>query len=88
MAKWAHAVKKSLKEWNDLAYNVHSASREYFSYSEITMIPVRNLLRWVDFLTPKLKEIAKRQETDKIKNALMSPGQRRQAVLSQMNKER
>ncbi|MCM1230134.1 MAG: hypothetical protein NC489_08375 [Ruminococcus flavefaciens] len=69
-----------------MAYNVHSASRDYWSYEEITMMPIRNVLRWVDYITPKMKEVAKRQATDQMKNDLM--GQKRKAVLSQINKER
>lgn len=85
MKKWAAAVQKSYKEWVDLAYNVHGASRDYWSYDEITMMPIRALLRWVDILTPKLKEIAKRQEADKMTQDLT--GQRRQAILNRINKE-
>mgnify|MGYP001042336517 CR=1 FL=1 len=83
MNTWAKSIQKSLHEWMDLAYNVHGASREYWTYNEITMFPIRNLLKWVAYLEPKLKEIRKRQEADQMKQDLT--GQRQQFLTQQMS---
>lgn len=85
MVEWSKSMSKSMNEWLDLAYNVHGASRDYFIFDEILMTPIKNLLRWVSYLEPKLKEIQKRQEADKLKEGLT--GQRRQAILNRINKE-
>lgn len=86
--KWVVSVQKSLKEWLDLAYNVHTASKEYWTYDEILMTPIKDVLRWVDQLTPRLREIQKRQATKKLQDELLTPQQRRQALLNRINKER
>lgn len=87
MIEWEKSVKKSLKEWLDLAYNVHSASRDHWSYDDITMMPIKDLLSWVDFISPKLKEEMKRQEAEQMKAELT--GQRRgRPAMNRRNKER
>lgn len=85
MIKWAKSMQKSLNEWLDLAYNVHGASRDQYTFDEVMMIPIKNLLRWVAYLEPKLKEIKKRQEADKMQEGLT--GQRRQMIMNRINKE-
>lgn len=50
--------------------------REYYSYEEITWIPIRSLMGKIDEFKPRLQEIAKRQEQERLKAEL--EGKRRQ----------
>jgi len=63
-------IKKSLKRWRDLAYNGHQMLRDYWTYEEIQTMPIRGLLDEIDYFTPKLKEIARRQEEERLKAEL------------------
>ena len=68
--QWVRDVGNVTKEWRELVYNSHSVLRDYRSYDEILSMPIRNLLDEVNFFSPKIKEIAKRQETEQLKAEL------------------
>lgn len=76
-------VTKSLNDWRDLAYNTFNASRDYWSYDEITWMPIKGLLNWIEYLTPKLKAEIKKQEADRLKQELT--GKRQRAHTNQQN---
>ena len=67
-----------MKEYFDLAYNAHTMLKEYYTYDEITAMPIRNLFAEIDKFSPKLKEIARRQEQERIKAEL--EGRRKQKI--------
>lgn len=54
----------------DLAYNAFNAQKEYRPFDDIMAMPIRALLDWVKYLEPKLKEIQKRQEAERMKQEL------------------
>lgn len=53
-----------------MVYNAHSALRDYWSYEDLFDMPIRNVIAEVEFITPKLNEIAKRQEQERLKAEL------------------
>ena len=69
-------MKKALNTWLDLAYNAHTMMKDFWSYEDITYMPIKNLFTLIKYYTPKLKEIAKQQEAARLKAEL--EGKRRQ----------
>ena len=53
-----------------MVYNAHSVLRDYWSYEDLFNMPIRNVIAEVEFITPKLNEIAKRQEQERLKAEL------------------
>lgn len=70
-------MKKQLNDWRDLAYNTFNASRDYWSFDEITWMPIMGLLDWIDYISPKLKEEMKKREADKLKQELTGKRQQK-----------
>lgn len=63
-------IKKTEREYFDLAYNAYSMLKEFYTYEEITWMPIRGLFDEIDKFHPKLKEIARRQEEARLKAEL------------------
>ncbi len=67
-----------------MVYNAHTVLKDQYSYEEIRWMPLRDCFDAVDFITPKLQEIARRQESEKIEAELTGkanmkrPGGRKQ----------
>lgn len=70
----------------DLAYNAHTMMKDYWSYEDITCMPIKNLLDLVRYYTPKLREIAKQQEAARLKAEL--EGKRKQKINQSRRKGR
>ena len=68
--KWLQSIKKAETEYKDMVYNAHSVMRDYWSYDEILHMPLRNIIEEINYFMPKLKEIAKRQEEERVKAEL------------------
>lgn len=75
-------IHEQLTYYKDLVYNAHASLREYYTYEELNNMPIRYLIAEVEYITPKLQEIARRQEQDRLraemtgKNPVRMPGQR------------
>ena len=50
-----------------MVYNAHTALRDYWAYEDLYNMPIRNVIAEVEFITPKLNEIARRQEQERLK---------------------
>lgn len=80
--KWITSIRNAAKDYKDLVYNSHTVLRDYWSYEEISWMPIRDVLDEVAYFTPKLKEIARQQEADRLKAELagkqnmVKPGRR------------
>ena len=68
----------ALKTWMDLVYNANTMMKEYWTYEDITYMPIKSLLALVKYYTPKLKEIAKQQEAARVKAELENKRKQRQ----------
>ena len=64
------AVENAALDYKNMVYNAHSALRDYWSYENIFDMPIRNVIAEVEFITPKLNEIARRQEQERLKAEL------------------
>lgn len=53
-----------------MAYNSHTLLRDFWSYDQIFYMPIRDMIAEVEYFTPKLKEIARRQEADRLQMEL------------------
>lgn len=53
-----------------MVYNSHTVLRDYWTYEEINQMPLRDVIAEVEYFTPKLKEIARQQEADRLKAEL------------------
>ena len=47
-----------------MVYNAHSMLKDYYTYEDISWIPIRDLLALIEYFKPKLREIANRQAKD------------------------
>lgn len=65
------ALRKASKDYRDMIYNAHSALRDYWTYDEIANMPLRNVIANIEYFTPKLREIMKRQQAEQL-NAELS----------------
>lgn len=54
-------------DYQDMVYNAHTVLRDYYTYEEILWMPLRDVMAKVKFFTPKLKEIARYQEGERLK---------------------
>ena len=59
-----------MKEERDIVFNAHSVLRDFRSYEDISKTPLRNVIEEIEYFTPKLKEIARQQEADRLKAEL------------------
>ena len=63
-------MKKQLREYNDLVFNIHQMLKDYFTYDELMWMPLRNLYSQVDEFKPRFKRIAAEQERMRIDQEL------------------
>jgi hypothetical protein len=68
--KWVQALKKAVKDYRDMVFNAHSVLKDYRSYEEINATPLRDVIEEIAYFTPKLKEIARQQEAERLKAEL------------------
>lgn len=47
-----------------MIYNAHGLLRDYYTYEDIAMFPIRDLLETIDYFKPKMREIAARQQRE------------------------
>ena len=45
--------------------------KDYFSWEELTWMPIKDLMGWINFFQPKFQEIAKRQQQERLEAELM-----------------
>lgn len=64
------AIQKAAKDYRDLVYNAHTVLKDYYSYEQLNAMPIRDVLENINYFTPKLKEIARQQEADRLKAEL------------------
>ena len=73
-----------LKNYKDLVYNAYTMLRDYYTYEDISMFPLRDLFHTIDYFKPKFQEIAQRQQRDAMalelqgKKGQLKPGTNRQ----------
>lgn len=60
-------IKETAKSYKDMVYNAHTALREFYPYESLYYMPIKNLMEEVEFITPKLNEIMRRQQADRMK---------------------
>ena len=60
-------LKETKKSYKDMVYNAHTALRDYYTYEALYYMPIKNLIEEVEYITPKLNEIARRQQADRIR---------------------
>lgn len=53
-----------MKDYRDLVYNAHSMLKDYYTYEDISMVPIKDLLALIEYFKPKLRDIANRQARD------------------------
>lgn len=53
-----------------MIYNAHSVLRDYWSYDEIANMPLRDVISETEYFTPKLREIARRQQSEQLQAEL------------------
>lgn len=66
------------REYFDLAYNAHVMLKEYYTFDEITWMPIGGLFREINNFKPKMREIARRQEQARLQAEL--EGKRKQKL--------
>jgi len=75
--------KDTAKDYRDMVYNAHTILKDYHSYDDIMSTPLRDIIDDIEYFTPKLKEITRRQEADRLraefsgKANMVKPGGRR-----------
>lgn len=63
-----------------MVYNAHTVMKEFWSYDELYQMPIRDVLDQLNYFMPKMKEIARRQEAERLKleltnkNGMKKPG--------------
>ena len=77
MQRWTRQVQDSLKGYLDLAYNTHSMLKDYYTYEEITWMPLKDLMRQIEIFKPRFREIAQRQQQERMKQEFL---QKREAA--------
>lgn len=68
--QWVTALRRAAKEYKDLVYNANTMLKEAWTYQELASMPIRDLLDEVHYITPKLKEIARQRESERLKAEL------------------
>lgn len=53
-----------------MVYNAHSLMKDYWSYEALLWMPLRDCIENVEYFMPKMKEIARQQETERLKSEL------------------
>ena len=53
-----------------MVFNAHSVLKDYWSYEELSYMPIRDIIDEVNYFTPKLRQIAKQQETTRLQAEL------------------
>lgn len=53
-----------------MVYNSYTILRDFFDMEALRMTPLKDLIAQVNYYTPKLKEIARQQESDRLKAEL------------------
>lgn len=76
--EWVNKCKKARVEYFNLAYNAHAMLEKYYTFDEITQMPLMNLFAEIELFKPKLKEIARRQEQARLQAEL--EGKRKQKL--------
>lgn len=72
-----------VKSYQDLVYNAHGMLKDYYSYEEISYMPLKDLFRIVEYFRPKLQEIARRQSEQQLelelqgKKGMVKPGSKK-----------
>ena len=59
--------------------------KDYFSWEELSWMPIKDLMGWISFFQPKFQEIAKRQAQERLEAELT---QRRMAKAQRPNRYR
>lgn len=54
-----------------MVYSAHSMLKEYYTFEEINWMPIKSVLQEIEYFKPKMKEIARAQETKKLEMELM-----------------
>lgn len=70
MDNWISKVKRELKEYKDMAYNVYTMLQEYYTYEEIRWMPLRNVKDLVKEFKPRFEEIQRRRKDEELKRQL------------------
>ena len=70
--------KKTRVEYFDLAYNAHAMLEKYYTFDEITQMPLKDLFAEIELFKPKLKAIARQQEQARLQAEL--EGKRQQKL--------
>lgn len=70
ITQWVNALKKAVKDYRDMVYNAHTVLKDYWSYEDIYNMPLRDVINEVNYFMPKLREIARRQERDRLEAEL------------------
>lgn len=53
-----------------MQYNAHTFLNEYYTFDEIGQMPLKDLVATIEYFKPKMKEIAQRQEAERMKMEL------------------
>lgn len=53
-----------------MVFNAHSVLRDFRSYEDLNNTPLRDIIEEIEYFTPKLNEIARRQEAERLKAEL------------------
>lgn len=69
-------MEEHIKDYKDLVYNAHMTLKDYYSYEQISCMPMRVILGELDFMRPKIKEIMRAQANATLQAELS--GQRHQ----------
>ena len=83
MDKWIETVNKGRKEYDDLVYNAHTMLKDYYSYEEMSWMPLRNIMENIAKFKPRFKEIARRQQQAQLQQQM--EGKRKATQQKQKN---
>lgn len=50
-----------------MQYNAHTFLSDYYTFDDIGQMPLKDLVATIEYFKPKLKEIAQRQESERLK---------------------
>ena len=53
-----------------MVFNAHSVLRDFRYYEDLNNTPLRDIIEEIEYFTPKLNEIARRQEAERLKAEL------------------
>lgn len=70
MDEWEKNAKKIAMSYRDMQYNAHTFLNEYYTFEELGQMPLKDLVEVIEYFKPKFREIAQRQEAEKLKMEL------------------